>query len=289
MKLTIKFFALLFSVILLTSFSGETKKEAYKLYNKNGKEVSYSTLLKEAQKAEIILFGELHNNPIVHWLQLELTKDLQQKKQNLTLGAEMFESDNQLLMDEYLNGIISEKSFKAEAKLWSNYSTDYKPLLDFAKENKIPFIATNIPRRYASLVYSKGIEELENLQIDAKQWIAPLPIKYDPTLKSYSEISKTAGGHGGENLPKSQAIKDATMAHFIIKNHSPENTFIHYHGSYHSNNYEGITWYLKQEKPNLKILTIGSVEQSNLDTLSQEYLNIADFILVTPENMTKTH
>lgn len=289
MKLTIKFFALLFSVILLTSFSGETKKEAYKLYNKNGKEVSYSTLLKEAQKAEIILFGELHNNPIVHWLQLELTKDLQQKKQNLTLGAEMFESDNQLLMDEYLNGIISEKSFKAEAKLWSNYSTDYKPLLDFAKENKIPFIATNIPRRYASLVYSKGIEELENVQIDAKQWIAPLPIKYDPTLKSYSEISKAAGGHGGENLPKSQAIKDATMAHFIIKNHSPENTFIHYHGSYHSNNYEGITWYLKQEKPNLKILTIGSVEQSNLDTLSQEYLNIADFILVTPENMTKTH
>ncbi len=289
MKFTLKCFVLFLSVIILTSFSGETKKDAYKLYNKNGKEVSFSSLLKEAQKTEVVLFGELLNNPIAHWLQFELTKDLNQKKQGLILGAEMFEADNQILLDEYLTGKISEKNFKAEAKLWPNYTTDYKPLVDFAKENNITFIATNIPRRYASLVYSKGIEELENLQNEAKQWIAPLPIKYDPTLKSYSEITKAAGGHGGENLPKSQAIKDATMAHFILKNRDSDKIFIHYHGSYHSNNHEGIYWYLKQENPNLKIITIASVEQSNIDTLSKDYLNLADFILVTPENMTKTH
>jgi uncharacterized iron-regulated protein len=29
-------------------------------------------------------------------------------------------------------------------QLWSNYQTDYRPLVDFAKENNLRFIATNI-------------------------------------------------------------------------------------------------------------------------------------------------
>ena len=59
--------------------------------------------------------------------------------------------------------------------------------------------------------------------------------------------------HGNQNLPKAQAIKDATMAHFILENWEKGKTFIHYNGSYHSDNFEGIVWYLKQENPNLYI------------------------------------
>ncbi|HET6243238.1 MAG: ChaN family lipoprotein [Bacteroidetes bacterium] len=289
MKNISKFSAIFIVVVILVSFSFKNKKDTYKIYDSKGKEVSYSDVLLASQKAEIILFGELHNNPVIHWMQLELTKDLYQKKPNLIMGAEMLEADNQILLNEYLTGKITEKNFKAEAKLWTNHNTDYQPLVNFAKENKLSFIATNVPRRYASMVYSKGIDELQSLSNDAKQWIAPLPMKYDSTLKGYSEIIKAAGGHGGENLPKSQALKDATMSHFILKNYKPAYTFIHYHGSYHSNNFEGIYWYLKQEKTKLNILTIASVEQLNIDSLSQEYLNMADYIFVIPENMTKTH
>jgi uncharacterized iron-regulated protein len=98
-----------------------------------------------------------------------------------------------------------------------------------------------------------------------------------------------AGGHVNENLPRAQAIKDATMAHFILKNLKAGNTFIHFHGTYHSDNFEGITWYLKQHNPDLKIVTINSSEQEEVSVLEEENKNKADFILVIPADMTKTH
>ena len=105
-------------------------KPAYKIFNAEGKEVSYEDMVKELSKNEVNFFGELHNNPIAHWLQLQLTKEFyQSKKDKLVLAAEMFEADDQIIMDEYLTGAISEKSFKDEAKLWPNYETDYKPLV----------------------------------------------------------------------------------------------------------------------------------------------------------------
>lgn len=285
--MNVKFLYPLIVIFILLSFKGD--KLAYKIYDANGTESDYNKLLKHAKDADIILFGELHDNPICHWLQLELTKDLYEiKKENLILGAEMFEADDQIALTEYLQGKISDKTFKDEVKLWSNYKTDYKPLLDFAKTNHLNFIAANIPRRYANMVYNKGIEKLDSIDSEARKWICPLPMKYDASLKSYKEIYESTGGHGGENLPKSQAVKDATMAHFILKNRTPKKTFIHYNGSYHSNYHQGIEWYLKQENPNLKIFTIASTEQLAIDTLAKSAIGLADFIICTPESMTKT-
>ena len=130
--------------IILIAFSlmaMKADKAAYQIYNIKGKKVSYAKLFKQAMGADVVLFGELHNNPICHWLQLELTADLFKEKGNqLVLGAEMFERDGQLILDEYIDGEISTRSFESQARLWPNYETDYKPLIEFAKENSIPFI-----------------------------------------------------------------------------------------------------------------------------------------------------
>src|ERR1035437_8353739 len=207
--MNIKFASILLVAIALCAFKGD--KLAYQIYDAKGNESNYQKMLKDAVDADIILFGELHDNPICHWLQLELTKDIYEtKKNNLILGAEMFESDDQIALNEYLQGKISDKTLKDEVKLWPNYTTDYKPLLESAKTNHLPFIADNIPRRYANMVYSKGIERLDSIDSEAKKWICPLPMKYDANLKCYKEIYEQSEGHGGENLPKSQAIKDAT-------------------------------------------------------------------------------
>jgi uncharacterized iron-regulated protein len=283
-------YLLLFSFLMISSEAIKTDNQAYMLFNSKGKESSYKNLVKEAEKVDVILFGELHNNPISHWLQLELTQKLHELKgANLVLGGEMFETDNQIIINEYLSGKVTEKTFKAEAKLWPNYTTDYKPLMDFAKDSSIRFIATNIPRRYANMVYTKGLDGLNDIDEKALQWIAPLPFPYDAELPGYKTIKEMAGGHGGDNLPLSQAIKDATMAHFIVSNYVSGLTFIHYNGSYHSDNYEGIYWYLKKYKPELKILTIASVEQADIKELNEKNIGVADFIICVPENMTKTH
>jgi uncharacterized iron-regulated protein len=281
---------LILIAVILSLSSFRSDKKAFALFNSEGREVKFEKLLESANEADVILFGEFHDNPIVHWLEHELTKDLyQSKKDKLLLGAEMFESDDQIVLNEYLSGLVSEKTLKDEAKLWTNYPSDYKPLLDFAKKNKLKFVATNIPRRYANMVYTKGLEILDSLDSKALAWIAPLPVQYDSTLTCYREIFKQAQGHGGQNLPKSQAVKDATMAHFILKNISPGKTLIHFNGSYHSDHHQGIEWYLKKANPELKILTIGSTEQDEIDDLDKESLGLANFIICTPTSMSKSY
>jgi uncharacterized iron-regulated protein len=277
-------------ILALFLFAFCAEKEAFEVFNDIGKKSSYGKILKKAEEADIILFGELHNNPINHWLQLELTKDLHAKVlDGLVLGAEMFEADDQLIINEYLGGHYNYDIFKKEAKVWPNNSTDYQPLLDFAVANQLTFVATNIPRRYANMVYKDGFRAFNDLNDDAKRYIAPLPLKYDEKLPGYANMKKMAGGHGGDNLPKSQASKDATMAHFILKNWRKGRTFLHFNGSYHSNNFEGIMWYLKQANPDLRILTINCVEQKEIEKLETEYEGTAHFIIATPESMTKTH
>ena len=201
-------------VILLSIQLGAQEIKAYQLYTKSGKKTSFKKLVKHSQEQDVVLFGELHNSAIAHWMQLELVKALH-KKAEIAIGAEMFEADNQDEINDYLSGNIDEKAFDTLARFWSNYKTDYRPIVEYAKKNELPFVASNIPRRYASLVYKKGFEALDSLSGEEKSWIAPLPIEYDPTLPGYQEMMKMMPGHANENFPKAQAIKDATMAYFM--------------------------------------------------------------------------
>ncbi len=279
-------------IILVVTLAFKADKPAYRIFNEKGKEVKYKELVADAMKADIILFGELHNNPISHWLQLELTKEVYGEKQDhLILGAEMFESDNALILNEYVSNQIPKKNFEKEARLWPNYKTDYKPLVEFAHDNNISFIATNIPRRYAAIVYKGGFEVLEELNDEAKALMAPLPINYDPELSCYKQMLQMGGmgAHVNDNLPKAQAMKDATMAHFILKNWEKGDTFIHYNGSYHSDNFESIVWYLLEVNPNLKIMTIATTQQPEIEDLDEESVGVANFVICVPESMTKTH
>jgi uncharacterized iron-regulated protein len=267
---------------------------AYLLFNHKGEKVDYEQMKKKSAENEVVFFGELHNNPISHWLQLKLTSDLFDLKDGkLILGAEMFETDDQLVMDEYLSGKINSKNFEEEAKLWDNYSTDYKPLVEFAKTKKISFKATNVPRRYANLVFRTGLEGLTELsELARAQFLPPLPIPIDLALPTYKKMITMMGNHGSntsDNMVKAQAIKDATMGYSISNALKPNHLFIHFNGAYHSDEKEGILWYLNKYKPNLKILTISTVEQDKIDVLDPENFNKADFILVVPEKMTKTY
>ena len=282
-KIIVSVIALFFIVSVFAQI-----KTPFVLYNSKGKKVSYKKMIRVLAQNDIVLFGEYHNNAIAHWLQLSVTKDLFEKRK-LTLGAEMFERDNQQALDYYLQGKINAKGLDSLARLWKNYPTDYAPLVNFAKENNIPFTATNIPRKYASLVSKKGFTGLDSLTAQEKSWMAPLPMAYDPELPGYKNMIAMMGGHGGENLPKAQASKDATMAHFIVTTQVPGSLFIHYNGSYHSENYEGIGWYLAKTNPLLKIKTITTVSQKNIQNLALENLNKAHYIICVDSDMTNTY
>jgi uncharacterized iron-regulated protein len=289
-------YTILAAFFLFCAFTAD--KKAYQLFSQTGKPVAYEQLVTDALAADIVLFGELHNNPICHWLELQLLKDLHAEKQaQLVVGAEMFEADDQVVLNEYLQRKITGRSLETEAKVWNNYTTDYKPLLEFALNNNLPFVATNIPRRYASMVAKSDLAALDSLGPEVKNWMAPLPIEVDVNLPGYKKMMNTGGENGMahahginmRNLAKAQAIKDATMAHFILANWQPGKTFLHINGSYHSDNFEGIVWYLKKQNPQLKILTISSVEQADVSKLQDKSRGLATYILAIPSDMTKTY
>lgn len=263
--------------------------QAYQIYTKDGKKTTFKKLVKHALEQDVVLFGELHNSAIAHWLQLELVKALNEQD-SIALGAEMFETDNQDELNDYLSEKINAKAFDTLARLWSNYQTDYRPVVDFAKENNLPFIATNIPRRYASLVYHNGFEALDSLPDQEKAFIAPLPIAYDSSLPGYQKMLEMMPGHANENFPKAQAIKDATMAYFMYQEMiRTGNLFIHLNGAFHSNNFDGIYWYLKKLDSDMNIGTISTVLQSDVTKLSEENEGLADFIIVVDEDVTSTY
>lgn len=273
-----------FFLVALVAFKFD--KPAYVLYDASGKKITFASMISKLEKKQLVLFGELHNNPISHWLQLETTMELGKKK-DLILGAKMFEADNQNELNWYLSDSINAHEFDSLASLWQNFKTDYKPLVDYAKENKLPFIATNIPRRFAAAVHKRGgFKALDSLSVKENEWIAPLPIAFDPEIPSYKAIAQMMISHGTPDLVKAQACKDATMAHFILENYKSGMTFIHYNGAYHSNDYEGILWYVKKQQPNMKFVTISTVSQEDVHKLKKENKGKADFIIVVDEDMT---
>ena len=280
-------------LLLVVAFAASAQqKAAYAIYTSEGKEVEYGTMLKALNKADVIFIGETHNCPIAHWMEYEITSDIIRKSpKGLVLGAEMFESDNQLLVDEYTTGLISSDRFEKEAKLWDNYWTDYAQLVYLAREHGLKFVATNVPRRYASYVKDNGLAALQGLSDDAKSLMAPLPIPYQQTEQDEAMFGfmQLMGGssEGQSHYAEAQAIKDATMAWFIAQNF--DRKFIHYNGNYHSDNKGGIIPFLEQYLPGKNIVTICSARQDSLNSLEKENRGRADFIIVAPTDFPMSY
>ncbi|MCL6258239.1 ChaN family lipoprotein [Aquiflexum sp. TKW24L] len=279
---------ILFILVFQVSFA---QTEPYKIFDGKGKEVAFDKLTKESQKSEVIFFGELHNNSLAHWLQLQLLKNLHENENKVILAGEFFERDDQLNIEEWFAGKMTDKNFEAETKLWNNYQVDYKPMMLYTKKNNIPFVASNVPRKYASLVSRKGLSVLDSLSDEAKQSISPLPIEVDKTLPGYVGMKDMMHGSGMnvDFMVEAQAVKDATMAYSLFDYLEKGNSILHINGSYHSNNYEGIIWYLKRAYPKTKILTISTVEQESIKELEEKSKGIADFIIVLPMDSPKSY
>ncbi len=275
-------------MLVSVMLQAQTNPRAFALYDKRGREVPFSYMARNLREADVILFGEYHDNPISHWMQLEIIKALG----TYDLGMEMFETDEQDALSKFMaDSLTVEELDHYTGGVWPNFHTDYLPILNRARQDSVAVIATNIPRQYAQMVFQRGFIYLKTLKGSELQQLPPIPPPFDPELSSYKamQMPNQSSPHGGENFPKAQAIKDATMAWQIVNHARPGRPFLHINGSYHSDHYEGIVWYLRQYRPQLKVVTISTLEQKDMRRLRPESEGTADFILLVPENMTKTY
>eukprot|EP00403_Amphidinium_massartii_P000764 CAMPEP_0178380054 /NCGR_PEP_ID=MMETSP0689_2-20121128/5262_1 /TAXON_ID=160604 /ORGANISM="Amphidinium massartii, Strain CS-259" /LENGTH=345 /DNA_ID=CAMNT_0020000179 /DNA_START=104 /DNA_END=1143 /DNA_ORIENTATION=+ len=131
------------------------------IFSADGKRVSLSHVLAALADAEVVLLGETHDDPVAHQLELYLLVALQELNRSCTLSLEMFENDVQPVIDEYLAGAIREEDLLRDARPWGNYPSDYRLLMEFAKEREMPVLAANAPRRYVSTVGRLGLNALQ--------------------------------------------------------------------------------------------------------------------------------
>lgn len=284
------------AIVLAATFTAAAASpEAYRLFDNTGREVTFREMADSLGRAEVVFIGENHNCPVSHWMELEITRALHTRHGSaLTIGEEMLEADNQLLVDEYMHRLIDYDRFEAEARLWDNYATDYYPVVFYAKDNGIPLVATNIPRRYASVVKNKGFEGLDSLSDEARRYMAPLPVPFcfdnEKSQAAFGMMQAMGGRTSGdtERLAQAQAMKDATMAWFISR-HMAGGIFLHINGSYHSDNREGIIPYLLRYRPGTRIATVTSVRQEQIATLDPDNLGRADFYIAVPEDFPTSY
>lgn len=280
-------------IFIVVPGTSQTQPEAYRLYDGKGRAVDYDQLVKTIAKVDVVFIGEIHNCVITHWLELKLLDSLYKiHGKKLKVGMEMFESDNQLVLDEFLHGQITGDRFEEEMRLWPNYSTDYASLISYARDHNIPIVATNIPRRYATAVKEHGLSYLDSFSIEAKAYMAPLPIHFqtNESVEQGFVLMGLMGKNKNVNprqIAEAQAIKDATMAWRIAKN--LQEKFIHFNGNFHTDNHEGIIPYLLQYKPETTYMVVRAVRQENILRLEDEYKGIADFYICVPEDMTTSY
>lgn len=292
-------FLIFIAAAMTQQFDAQTQlaEANYRVYDAQGKPASLNQILDAVQQADAVFLGEQHDDPTAHALQLEIFRQSFErygKSRSVVLSLEMFERDVQLVVDEYLQDLISENSFIAASRAWDNYKTDYRPLVEFAKQNKLAVVAANAPRRYVNIVSRKGREALNQLSPEAKHNLAPLP--FAAASKEYADKFNALMGAGGmtthgANLLDSQSLWDATMADSIAKilKHRKNALAVHLNGGFHTENRLGTVEHLLKYNPKARVVvvTIKSV-QNFPDFDSAKDANAGDFVVLTDPKLPRS-
>ena len=266
----------------------------YKIFNtKTQKIASLDDIINNMNKADVLFFGEEHNDSSGHQLEYVLLKKLAGRYPGkTTLSMEMFETDCQTVLNEYLEGLIRDKNFETDARVWPNYD-DYRPLVEFSKENKLPVIAANAPARYTNMVNRLGLRSLQQLDPNGKSYLPPLPIDTatGPYLKKFDLIM---GGHSampGMQMYQAQNLWDATMGWSIakfIKTH-PDYKILHINGGFHSEEKLGVPSQLLHYAPKAEMINIAVYSDDSFTNPDwSKFSNMGDYIILTDPKVPKT-
>jgi len=283
----------------VAGLQAQSSPECYRLYDQQGKTISFETMMTDLASQDVVFVGEMHNCALCHWLERHILQTLHAAHgKRLAVGMEMLEADNQLIIDEYQQGLITADRFETEMRLWPNHDTDYAPLVDYACEHGLQLVATNVPRRYANAVKNHGLGVLDSLSNAAKAFLPPLPIAYQSNAQAnegFSLMAMMGKGKGAnpEWLAQSQALKDATMAWHIVRwlnsGEGAARRMVHFNGNYHTAGGEGIITYLKQYSPAVKCKTIYAVRQEDITQLEEGYLGQGDYYICVTEDFSTSY
>lgn len=296
-----KLFTILAIILLMTiTISAQANSENFRIFDAKGNAATFDDIIKASEKTDAVFLGEQHDDVTAHALQMQIFKAVFEKygkEKRVALSLEMFERDVQVVLDEYLKGYISETHFLSSSRAWGNYKTDYRPLVEFARENKLDVIAANAPRRYVNMVSRLGRDSLNQLSADAKKWLAPLP--YAEPSEAYAKkflalmgaMSDSATPNQHNPMLASQSLWDATMA-FSISEYLKQNKnslIVHLNGSFHTENRLGTIDHLLKYNPKARVLVVSMKYEDDFKTFDKtKHADLGDFVILTDSKQPRS-
>jgi len=247
--------------------------------SRTGTFLSLEEAFPDLSQVEVLIWGEEHDDALGHEKQLEFLTKLHPKF-SLILSLEMLERDQQEIVQDYLSGAISEKSFLSTTVHWNNFAKDYLPLIRFAKENSLPVVAANPPRRYVNAIARKGLSAYRDFSKEALAYLPPAYSLNQFVSPSYQERLRSIfseGSHGGsESMILAQHTWDQGMAESISRAiFQTGRKVLHFQGRFHSDYNGGVAYRLRSMGHSVVVLTALPEESSSLDP------EIADFVILT--------
>jgi len=260
---------------------------------RTGKAVSQSDLLDRLARADVVFLGEQHTDPATHALELSVLKGLHKRAgARLTLGMEMWERDAQPALDSYLQGRTAEAAFLKTARPWSNYRTDYRPLVEYAKANGIPVLAANVPQAVASAVGKRGLAALADAPPGLAARLVQAP--QDGAWQRFKAVMESMGGaHGGAAMGEAtvghfyeaQCVRDETMAETIARRleAAPNGLVLHINGQFHSDYGDGIPRRVLWRRPLARVIIVSIVPVADVKKAPRVAdRELADYVVSAP-------
>ncbi len=278
------------------------------VYRADGAPASVDEIVEAMADADAVLVGEEHNDPVTHRVELLLVErafvDLggrgasaaelpaghpqvaTRQGRPVILSLEMFETDVQYILDEYLHDLITESHFRASARPWDNYETDYRPMVEFAKAHGMTVVAANAPRRYVNRASRLGRASLQELPPSALRYLPPLPYPQasDRYRGQWDALMGDAARHMSGSPLDGQTLWDASMGHSVAQalDAHPDALVLHMAGGFHVEKDTGIPEALRHYRPWTRIVTVAARPTEDPGTFDpQEFGGLGTFVVLT--------
>lgn len=231
----------------------------YQLRSPHNLPITLPDFTLEVKDADVVLVGEWHTHTGIHRFQTELLRAMYQQSPDVALSMEMFSRDSQTVVEQYLAGEIGEQTLIQQANAWPNYESDYRPLVEFAKIEKLDIIAANAPKNIVRCIGREGTDYLDKLPVNERSWLADTISTQDSAYKTHFLSSM----HHGNELQNgkqfaAQMAWDETMAESIVRylERHPNSQVMHIAGKFHIENGLGTAASILARAPNLKVVIV---------------------------------
>jgi len=183
-------------------------------------------IIEKVSDKDIVYVGEVHDKFEHHRVQLQVIMELYKKHKNIAIGMEMFQKPFQQSLDDYIAGIIDEKTFLKKSEYFKRWGFDYnlyREIVLFAREFKVPVIALNIRKEIVSKVSKDGLQALTDEELkEVPEYLDLSDSEYYERLREIFEEHAHSKERDYDLFYQSQVLWDESMAHnldeFIRKN-----------------------------------------------------------------------